>query len=266
MEHVTEFNLEETVYSAVMAPKSFHTMVAASSKFPAVRLLDLNTGGNIHSLVGHIGAGTLAVNWSPRDEYILASGGADGTVRLWDIRRAASCLACLDMTNSNSNKFDSRNLAHNGPVNGVSWSEDGTQLVTLGHDNAMRVWNMATGENAMTKFEAPIGSRRNQAQNPVLTPMQLSDPQLVFAPSNSSIKGFNLNNGTLVNRLKLPRASIINALVQRPGYPYIYSATSNGRIFAWVPDAPTDEDNTNENQNPLDTIYHSLTRTPMTFT
>ncbi|RPB12099.1 WD40 repeat-like protein [Morchella conica CCBAS932] len=269
MEYVTEFNLEEIVYSAVMAPKSFHTMVAVSSQFPAVRLLDLNTGGNIHSLVGHIGAGTLGINWSPRDEYILASGGTDGTVRLWDIRRAASCLACLDKTNSGSYKVDGKNLAHDGPVNGVSWSEDGAQLVTLGHDDTMRVWRMSTGENIMTKFEAPIRNRRNQTVNPILTPLQISDPQLVFTSSNSSILGFNLNKGVLVKRLKIPRTSTINALVQRPGHPDIYSATTEGKIIAWVPGTQSNQENAavaNEKQNPLDSIYHSLTRTPMTFT
>lgn len=149
MEPACEFKLEVIVYSAVMAPKSFHTLIAASSQSPIIRLLDLNTGGSTHSLVGHIGNGTLGINWSPRDEYILASGGVDGTVRLWDIRRAASCLACLEMNNSGVDKVNKGNLAHHGPVNGITWSEDGTWLVTLGHDDKIRAWDMATGENAL---------------------------------------------------------------------------------------------------------------------
>jgi hypothetical protein len=57
--------------------------------------------------------------------------------------------------------------------------------------------------------------------------------------------------------------------VQRPGHPDIYSATTEGKIIAWVPETPSNQENAavaNEKQNPLDSIYHSLTRTPMTFT
>lgn len=70
-------------------------------------------------------------------------------MRLWDVRRAASCLACLDMVNSGSAKRDSRNVAHESGVNGVRWSEDGALLVTLGMDGKIRTWDMATGRNMM---------------------------------------------------------------------------------------------------------------------
>lgn len=133
-----------------MAPKSFHTLVAAAtSQFPAIRLLDLNTGAATHSLTGHTGAGALGLDWSPRDEFILASGGVDGTVMVWDIRQTESCLACLNMRDERQVKNNVGNIAHHGPVNGVRWSEDGAILVTLGLDEKMRVWDMTTGKNSL---------------------------------------------------------------------------------------------------------------------
>lgn len=143
------FTLTTPIYAAVMAPKSFHTLIATSSQLLHIRLLDLNTGAATHSLVGHTTGGTLGLGWSPRDEYILASGGVDGTVRLWDLRQTASCLACLDMDNDGRAKNDSRNVGHQGGVNGVRWSEDGALLVTLGRDEKMRTWDMATGKNTL---------------------------------------------------------------------------------------------------------------------
>lgn len=43
-----------------------------------------------------------AVKWSNVDEYLLATGSCDQTIRLWDIRRAG-WLMCLDQFNTQHN-------------------------------------------------------------------------------------------------------------------------------------------------------------------
>ena len=35
-----------------------------------------------------------------------------------------------------------------GPVNGLTWNETGSSLITLGHDGKLRVWDLATGEHS----------------------------------------------------------------------------------------------------------------------
>lgn len=107
------FKLDTGVHSTGMAARALHSLVAVASEAATVRLLDLKTGTGTHSLVGHIGE-VLAVGWSPRDEFLLASGGCDGTARLWDIRMAASCLASLDMDDTSRPGLDGRNCAHQG--------------------------------------------------------------------------------------------------------------------------------------------------------
>lgn len=52
-----------------------------------VQLCDIVSGGFTHSLAGHRAA-VWAVAWSPSNEWQLATGGCDGQLRLWDIRRA----------------------------------------------------------------------------------------------------------------------------------------------------------------------------------
>lgn len=97
----------------------------------------------------------------------------------------------------------------------------------------------------------------------------MSEPQLIFTPSGPEILVFNLSDGTLVKQLKPPQAKKINALVQRPNRPELYSASVDGKIIAWMPEAlEVGEKGDNEEEektNVLDTIYRNLTTTPITF-
>ena len=63
-----------------------------------IQLCDAFGGGSAtHELVGH-NDGVNAVAWDPNHPFRLASGGDDGTVRLWDVRKAGrnACLGVLD--------------------------------------------------------------------------------------------------------------------------------------------------------------------------
>ncbi|MEZ4678427.1 MAG: hypothetical protein R2932_29840 [Caldilineaceae bacterium] len=52
-----------------------------------VRIWDLETNGEVHSLTGHT-ADVTAVAFLPGDDLVI-SGGYDGAVRLWDVRTGA---------------------------------------------------------------------------------------------------------------------------------------------------------------------------------
>ena len=86
------------VHCVSMSPcAGTHALVACGTKSPAVRLVDLATGAATHSLPGARDA-VLAVAWAPHAEFVLAAGSRDGSIRLFDIRRAGSSatLAQLD--------------------------------------------------------------------------------------------------------------------------------------------------------------------------
>jgi WD40 repeat protein/tRNA A-37 threonylcarbamoyl transferase component Bud32 len=73
--------------------------------------------------------GTCALAYR-RDGQCLASGGADGTVKLWDAG-TGQVLRTID--------------AHGRPVTGVSFSPDGHLLASSSWDKTVKVWEAATG-------------------------------------------------------------------------------------------------------------------------
>ena len=97
----------------------------------------------------------LSVAWSPTNEYILASGDTNGTVRVWDVRKSGGTLGLLDMEDSvgiaghdgmgTGMRSRYTGKAHNGAVNGLSWTDDGAFIITAGHDERVRVWDAAYG-------------------------------------------------------------------------------------------------------------------------
>ena len=71
-----------------------------------------------------------SVAFSP-DGRLLASGGEDQTMRLWD-PATGECLRTLN--------------GHDGSVNWVAFSPDGRLLATASGDRTVRLWDPATGE------------------------------------------------------------------------------------------------------------------------
>jgi DNA excision repair protein ERCC-8 len=171
----TEFQLNWNVYAALMSPLCcHHTLIATGTQDAVVRLCDLASGSSSHLLVGHTGA-VWSIAWSPTDEHVLATGSADCTVRLWDIRRSgqSACLHSFDRDlGVNEVQFahgeesprrsfaNAAARAHGGPVNSLSFTPDGLYLITSGADNRLRCWDVWKGENTLVNYLGTINRRR----------------------------------------------------------------------------------------------------------
>lgn len=98
---VGTFELGAKVSSHATSAIAFHLLVACGTQRLGARLVDLRSSVAVQSLVSHgqIGGSAganLAVTWPPVHDHILASGSADGAVRLCNIRRHSALISFLD--------------------------------------------------------------------------------------------------------------------------------------------------------------------------
>ncbi|KAL9582592.1 MAG: hypothetical protein Q9212_003212 [Teloschistes hypoglaucus] len=255
------FDLDSVVYSHSLSQIADHLLVACATQHSAVRLVDLRSGASTHSLAGHQRS-VLSVAWSPHEEFVLASGSSDGTVRLWDIRRSANSLGVLDMDDAvgivgedglgKNARTRNQGKAHKDAVNGVVWTDDGKFFVTAGHDERVRVWDMSTGANALSHFGPIIKNSHLSTLLPLLVPSHVlaAGKQVMFYPNPKEILMFGLFEGTLLKRLRVPGARTAvtqekvgqmnlrnrtTALSWRAGDAGFLSAHSDGAIRAWLP-------------------------------
>ncbi|XP_010999875.1 PREDICTED: DNA excision repair protein ERCC-8 isoform X2 [Populus euphratica] len=91
---VINFKMPGKVYRTAMSPlATSHMLIAAGTEDVQVRLCDIASGAFAHTLSGH------RVEWSTSSEWVLVTGGCDGAIRFWDIRRAG-CFLVLDQSQS----------------------------------------------------------------------------------------------------------------------------------------------------------------------
>ncbi len=93
----------------------------ATSGRPELPMFDVETGEHVLDFVGHV-IEPLCAAFHP-DGTRLASGGADGTVRIWDAETG-------DLITE---------LEHEAEVHAVEWSSDGVRLATLLKGGVVRV-------------------------------------------------------------------------------------------------------------------------------
>ncbi|EME39422.1 hypothetical protein DOTSEDRAFT_159722 [Dothistroma septosporum NZE10] len=254
------FDIGSIVYShATSTIASSHLLVACASQHPAVRLVDLRSGASAHSLAGHSGS-VLTVAWHPKNENILASGATDGVVRFWDVRRSASSLGVLDLDDSigitgydgkgTGARRRERGKSHTGAVNGVVWTEDGSHLLSNGHDERMRVWDMTSGANTLTNFGPGLKNANTTVMLPLIAPSRLSGSgkETVFFPNPKEIVPFDMHSGEAQTRLRVrglsgsqgvADTSVRNpknrttSLAWRAHSVELYSAHADGTIRGW---------------------------------
>ncbi|KAK1829110.1 hypothetical protein QBC39DRAFT_288212 [Podospora conica] len=239
------FDLGAKVYTHATSPIAPHLLVACGTQHPAVRLVDLRSSAAIQSLLapGQPGSSTgavLSVAWSPIHDHVLASGSADGAVRIWDIRRSNALIGLLDQEDSLGIHHPGRMpapdtstptptpqgigrgirasaKAHTGPVNGLTWTDTGTHLISAGHDRRVRVWDAATGANTLANFGPTLRNSQVGSLTMFVAPEGLAPTRhdLLFYPNETEILVMDLHEGTIVTRLRGAGPSVAAVAAQR---------------------------------------------------
>lgn len=228
---VEEIRLEGRIFQHHMSSVgSKQCLVAVASSANEIILVDLKTGAHSHELRGHTSS-VLTCRWSPREEYILATGSCDNKVILWDVRSSKCLLKTLSKYNS---KLPLRyNIAHDGYVSGLCFTSDGLYLLSYGTDNRLQLWDAYTGENERVNYGCiPIKTKKcTQFAVSVNT-----EPTYVYVPSEGNVFVFELHSGLKVDTL-LGHYNSVNGCIYHSYHQEIYSAGNDRNVLIWSSDS-----------------------------
>jgi len=129
-------------------------------------------------LVGHTEK-VNAVAVSPNGQ-IIATGGNDDVIRLWDFRTGKS----LNIL-----------AGHESHVNGIAFSKDGTRIASASSDRTVRLWDTNTGK----ELHALIG-HSNVVTKVYFSP---SEESLLSVGDDKTIKIWDVKTGNELNTLTL---------------------------------------------------------------
>jgi WD40 repeat protein len=201
-------------------------------------------------LLGHSGKLT-SIAFDPVDD-LLAAGGQDGTVPLWDPARSEPV----------------RTLPGNAEVNSVAFSKDGALLASGSADHKVRLWNPHTGTPARPALTGPTEQVNSVAFSPVqhLVAASSADHKIyvwdtdtgqlqhtiatpdavgpvAFSPdghriasgggNDNMVRVWNVDSGQPAMYPLTGHTGTINAVLYSPDGRFIASASNDGHTRFW---------------------------------
>lgn len=256
MKPVDQFRLECHVLHHHMSPVATkHSLLSVGADTGEVILCDMRSGSSAHRLLGHIGPVNV-IQWSPSNQYILASGGRDQTIKLWDVRAGRAHLMDLDIENRTETPHRKKRakrtpVAHKNRVTSLCFTTDGLWLLSFSYDNDLRLWNSASGENMMVDY----GETYTELKRPLRMSVTTNTyPDLVFIPSESKILVYEIFSGKMVNVLRGHFSTVLGA-VYNPSSMDLYSFGTDRNFITWTPkrlltsDLPEEEEEEEEEED-----------------
>lgn len=217
-----------------------------------LKLVDLRTLSDTQNLggggkaVGGVGYMSSCC-WSPASPYLCIGGGLEGSCYGWDIRSSNKFLLELDVNltatsykrkQSNKRKRDLKLKckAHHGSINSMLFNASGTELVTLGNDEKLRVWDMCSFRKPINKavnFGPLIRNKTRQHIEICLSPAPETEVSFLWVPSdNGEVLVYRVEDGSLVARLN----KATNRLGQNRSYSIVCSGHNQVRYFSGCKD------------------------------
>jgi WD40 repeat protein len=149
------------------------------SKDPKIDVWDLQTGGHIGTLKGHI-YGLRSIEFSPCGDMIATSSG-DHTVQIWNM----FSLDCRCFIESHSNQ-----------ISNVCWSGSGSEVIFGSLDETVQVWSVSDKECSQTLTIHTGGSVYSVASSP--------DSTLIAAGfRNGIVKAFDAETGEVLHTISM---------------------------------------------------------------
>jgi DNA excision repair protein ERCC-8 len=268
MQPILRVNPFKSTCSAVhLQTTGNHSLIAAGSwQNSIIKLVDVRSGACSHELVGHREA-ISTLQWSPTSSVICASGSKDGTIRLWDIRKAGgrSCVTVLESSTStiassstrrnqsfqadyahlrptkrqreaSSNNYHASQSqavmrSHKGHVSGLQFFPHGHFLASVGGgDGDMLLWDLRDGQVLPSRFVSP-GGQTAAAPRRRSTPLCI-DHDTIWVGRHEDMLGFSAEGGTprQVCKGHLHNVSVIERM---PQSLQLVTGSQDGMLLTW---------------------------------
>ncbi|MEG3871833.1 serine/threonine-protein kinase [Microcoleus sp. Z1_B5] len=190
--------------NAIALSPDGQTLVSAS--FGTIRIWNVRTGRlvrTLNSVHSKKSVNTLAV--SPNSS-ILASGGGDNNVILWDLKTGRRMRTIA---------------AHKAAVNAIAFSRDGQTLASGSDDKTIRLWNVKTGSRLRT-LSGHAGGVNAIA-------LSRDGKTLASGSQDKTVRLWNLGTGE-VRRIITGHGGPVNAVAFSPNGQIVASASTDNTI------------------------------------
>ncbi len=139
------------------------TVFASASVDKTVRIWDTRAPDAAQIVFQAHDADVNVISWNRDTQYMLASGGDDGHLRVWDLRNLQPAAGAQPVANF---------TLHRGPITSVEWAPfEASMLQTTSADDTLAVWDLAVERDPEEEAALAVGH--------VAAPEDLP-PQLMF--------------------------------------------------------------------------------------
>jgi WD40 repeat protein/outer membrane protein OmpA-like peptidoglycan-associated protein len=196
----------QAITALKFSPVPGSRLVLSASLDSSVKLWNVETTETARSFQ-HKGA-VYDASFSPNGATI-ASGGAEGVVKIWDAK-----------TGELLQEFE----GHNNAIFSVSFSPDGAKLLTAGADGAARLWDINK-----SKLHKSLIGHKNIITSAVFSP---DGSRVVTASADSSLRVWDAQSGKLIHTLR-GHAGAVRKVVFTPDGSAIASVSSDRTARLW---------------------------------
>ena len=128
--------------------------------------------------------------------------------------------------------------SHRGAVVGLTWSQCGRYLLSLGGDQTIRRWDSITGRNSRTTFPRLAGVGKHPVD---LVVTSGGDRDSLFVGEKAAVRVFDIETGREGRRLT-GHYSTVTCLAYSQDRLELYSGGRDKHILLWAPGRQTDSE------------------------